>query len=211
MQVQCDECGGQGTQIRRPCSRCQKNKIVSSRIKLSLHLPRGAPDGFEVVFDGDADESPDWEAGDVVVRVRARKTEGQGGWSRKEAGLIWRETLSVEEALLGFNRTIRHFDGHEVDLSRRGVTQPGYVQVLEHEGVSCSNRPIPLLPLFDDDDRLDLRCPRTVTPARVRSTSTTRSFSQRRSTRVCGLVGSSLLHRRLRELPLLTTVRLHST
>jgi DnaJ-related protein SCJ1 len=29
------------------------------------------------------------------------------------------------KALLGFNRTLAHLDGHVVNLSRRGVTQPG--------------------------------------------------------------------------------------
>lgn len=53
------------------------------------------PEGFEVVFEGEADESPDWEPGDVILRVRSKKI--QGGWRRKESSLYWREVLSVEE------------------------------------------------------------------------------------------------------------------
>ena len=53
------------------------------------------PEGHEVVFEGEADESPDWEPGDVVIRIRSKKE--RGGWRRKESGLYWRETLSVEE------------------------------------------------------------------------------------------------------------------
>jgi len=65
MQVTCSDCQGKGTVIRKPCPHCHSAKIIPSRITLSLHLPKGAPEGFEVVFDGDADESPDWDAGDV--------------------------------------------------------------------------------------------------------------------------------------------------
>ncbi|KAG1853877.1 hypothetical protein C8R48DRAFT_830902 [Suillus tomentosus] len=35
-----------------------------------------AGEGFDVVFDGEGDESPDWEAGDVVLRVQSKKEKG---------------------------------------------------------------------------------------------------------------------------------------
>ena len=64
---------------------------------LAVHIPAGAPEGYEEVFHGEADESVDWEAGDVVVRVRSRRTEGEGTWARKESGVLGRITLSVAE------------------------------------------------------------------------------------------------------------------
>lgn len=53
------------------------------------------PEGHEVVFEGEGDESPDWEAGDVVLRVRSSKDKG--GWRRKESSLYWKETIGVHE------------------------------------------------------------------------------------------------------------------
>jgi DnaJ-related protein SCJ1 len=53
------------------------------------------PEGHEVVFEGESDESPDWEAGDVILRIRSRKNKG--GWRRKESSLYWRETIGVDE------------------------------------------------------------------------------------------------------------------
>lgn len=61
----------------------------------TLELKPGTPEGFDVVFDGEGDESPDWEAGDVVLRVRSRKE--QGAWRRKESSLYWRETIGVDQ------------------------------------------------------------------------------------------------------------------
>lgn len=41
----------------------------------------------------------------------------------------------MDDALLGFEQNITHFDGHHVTLKRTGVTQPGYVQTIEGEGM----------------------------------------------------------------------------
>jgi DnaJ-related protein SCJ1 len=60
-----------------------------------LEIEPGMPEGHEVVFEGEGDESPDWEPGDVVLRVRSLKDKG--GWRRKENTLYWKETISVEE------------------------------------------------------------------------------------------------------------------
>jgi DnaJ-related protein SCJ1 len=72
-----------------------------------VDIPPGAPEGWEYVFEGEADESPDWEAGDVYVRVRSNeKLAEQEGWRRKESGLYRREVIGVDEVRLQW--TCRH-------------------------------------------------------------------------------------------------------
>ena len=61
----------------------------------TLDITPGMPEGHEVVFEGEGDESPDHDAGDVVLRVRSGKT--RGGWRRKESALYWTETIGVDE------------------------------------------------------------------------------------------------------------------
>jgi DnaJ-class molecular chaperone len=36
---------------------------------------------------------------------------------------------------VGFNQTIEHLDGHKVVISSNKVTKPGYVYVIEDEGM----------------------------------------------------------------------------
>ncbi|KAI0049744.1 DnaJ-domain-containing protein [Auriscalpium vulgare] len=132
-QVTCNDCGGRGTVIAKPCPHCGGSKVLEHTAHYTLEVPKGAPEGFEVVFDGEGDESPDWEAGDVVLRVRTRAEKGS--WRRKETSLYWRETIGVDEALLGFERNLTHLDGHTVQLVRKGVTQPGFVQTIKAEGM----------------------------------------------------------------------------
>ncbi|KAI0707338.1 DnaJ-domain-containing protein [Earliella scabrosa] len=138
-QVTCNECGGRGTVIKKRCPHCNGNKVMDHTQHYTLEVPKGAPEGHEVVFEGEADESPDWEAGDVVIRIRSKKEKG--GWRRKESGLYWRESITVAEALLGFERNLTHLDGHLVELKRHSVTQPGYVQTIKGEGLPFFDRP----------------------------------------------------------------------
>ena len=122
-QVTCNECGGRGKVIKRRCPHCHGNKVIDHTGHYTLEVEPGMPEGHEVVFEGEADESPDWDAGDIVLRVRSKKESG--GFRRKEASLYWRETIGVGEALLGFERNITHLDGRVLTIRQRDVTQPG--------------------------------------------------------------------------------------
>ncbi|GAA6009049.1 hypothetical protein JCM10207_004077 [Rhodosporidiobolus poonsookiae] len=133
VQMHCDRCGGRGKAIKHHCSVCKGHRIVDTQSELNLHVDRGLPEGAEIVFEGEADENPDWVAGDVIVRVRSKKE--QGGFVRKEQNLYWKEPISVAEALLGFKHTVTGLDGHDIVLSRTGVTQPGFVDVVHGEGM----------------------------------------------------------------------------
>lgn len=64
----------------------------------TLDITPGMPEGHEVVFEGEGDESPEYDAGDVVLRVRSGKAKG--GWRRKESTLYWTETIGVDEVCL---------------------------------------------------------------------------------------------------------------
>ncbi|KZS88124.1 DnaJ-domain-containing protein [Sistotremastrum niveocremeum HHB9708] len=138
-QQTCNECGGRGTVIKKTCPHCRGQKVLDHTAHYTLEVPAGMPEGQEVVFEGEGDESPDWEPGDVVLRVRSGKQKG--GWRRKESSLYWREAIGVEEALLGFERNLTHLDGHIVELKRDGVTQPGLVQIIKGEGMPWFENP----------------------------------------------------------------------
>ncbi|KAF8340261.1 DnaJ-domain-containing protein [Cantharellus anzutake] len=138
-QTTCDECGGRGKVVTKTCPHCQGAKVLQHTQHYTLEIEKGISEGYEVIFEGEGDESPDWEAGDVVLRVRSKREEG--GFRRKETSLYWRETIGVDEALLGFERNLTHLDGHTVHIQRTGVTQPGYVQQIEGEG----------MPVFDQE------------------------------------------------------------
>jgi DnaJ-related protein SCJ1 len=147
MQMQCDACGGKGSTVKHVCKACGGARVVRAEEAYELRVEPGMPKGVRVNYENEADESPDYEAGDLVVNVVEKAPElgsdeayrNDGAFfRRKEKDLFWREALSLREAWMGgWQRNITHLDGHVVRLERkRGeVVQPGMVEVVEGEGM----------------------------------------------------------------------------
>ena len=147
VQMQCDKCGGKGKIIRHPCKVCGGSRVVKKVDTHTLHVEKGMPKGSRVVYENEADESPDWEAGDLVVYVMEKEAEIEGEegarsdgafMRRKGRDLYWKEVLSLREAWMGdWQRELVHMDGHIVTLGRkRGeVIQPNQVEIISGEGM----------------------------------------------------------------------------
>ncbi|EEH17177.1 hypothetical protein PABG_07264 [Paracoccidioides brasiliensis Pb03] len=147
IQMQCDRCGGKGKKIRHPCPVCHGQRVVKKSVPLSATIERGMPKGTKITFENEADESPDWVAGDLIITLDERtpttfekeedRTDGTF-FRRKDNDLFWREALSLREAWMGdWTRNITHLDGHIVQLSRkRGeVVQPLSIETVKGEGM----------------------------------------------------------------------------
>ncbi|PGH23681.1 hypothetical protein AJ80_02287 [Polytolypa hystricis UAMH7299] len=147
VQMGCDKCGGRGKSIRHPCRVCNGARVVRKPASMSASIERGMPTGTRMVFENEADESPDWVAGDLVVVLMEREPEiadeeehrNDGTFfRRRDNDLFWTEVLSLREAWMGdWTRNITHLDGHVVQLSRkRGeVVQPHAVETVKGEGM----------------------------------------------------------------------------
>lgn len=147
VQMACDKCGGKGKSIRHPCKVCHGGRIVKKQVSLTATIERGMGKGTNLVFENEADESPDYVAGDLVVvlmeqepRIGEYDDERVDGtfFRRKGKDLFWKEALSLREAWMGgWSRNITHMDGHIVQLGRkRGeVVQPFAVDTIKGEGM----------------------------------------------------------------------------
>ncbi len=152
IQTQCDACGGRGKTIRHKCPVCGGNRVVRKPTTVSLKVDRGAANGAKIVYENEADASPDYIAGDLHVTLVEKEPDLADNpdhvdgvfFRRKGDDLFWREVLSLREAWMGdWTRNITHLDGHVVRLGRnRGeVVQPGQVDTVEGEG----------MPVWDED------------------------------------------------------------
>jgi DnaJ-related protein SCJ1 len=146
-QTTCDACGGRGKTIKHKCPVCDGNKVVRKTTTVPLKIERGAARDSRIVYENEADASPDYVAGDLYV-ILAEKDASlvednpdhvDGVFFRRKGNdLFWREVLSLREAWMGdWTRNLTHMDGHVVHLGRkRGqVVQPGHVDTIEGEGM----------------------------------------------------------------------------
>lgn len=147
VQMHCDKCGGKGKTIKHPCQVCGGSRVVRESETHDLEIEKGMPKGVRITYENEADESPDYVAGDLIVHlVEAdamlgtqdhERTDGTF-FRRRGKDLFWREVLSLREAWMGdWTRNITHLDGHIVQLSRkRGeVVQPNMVEIVKEEGM----------------------------------------------------------------------------
>jgi len=152
VQSHCDVCGGQGKTIKRPCKTCNGSKVVRKVVDLVADIEPGMSRGHRVIFENEADEHPDYVAGNLNVVIdelspkintddsdEARKSRNDGAFFRRKGpDLYWKEVLSLREAWMGsWTRNLTHLDSHIVALSReRGeVVQPGQVEAVRGEGM----------------------------------------------------------------------------
>ena len=155
IQTQCHVCGGRGKAVKNRCPVCGGERVVRKSTPVQLTVPRGAPRDARIAFENEADASPDFVAGDLVVVLAEKeprlddesdpnsRTDGTF-FRRKGDDLFWKEVISLREAWMGdWSRNLTHLDGHVVRLGRkRGETiQPGLVETVVGEG----------MPKFDED------------------------------------------------------------
>ena len=69
VQVHCDKCAGKGKTIKHPCPVCEGARVVREPETHDLEIEKGMPRGVRVTYENEADESPDWVAGDLIVHV----------------------------------------------------------------------------------------------------------------------------------------------
>jgi len=110
MQSACDACGGNGKSF----------KTKQEREVLEVHVQKGSPDGHKLLFREMADEHPDADTGDVVFVV---KEQPHREFRRKGADLYLERTISLVEALCGFELLVEHLDGRKLFVK----TQPGEI------------------------------------------------------------------------------------
>jgi len=147
VQMGCDKCGGKGKTIRKPCRVCGGTRVVRKVSTHTLYVEKGMPQGAKITYENDADASPDYVAGDLIVHLQeadpaigvSDKERVDGTFFRRKGrDMFWKEVLSLREAWMGdWTRNLTHLDGHIVQLSRkRGESvQPNTVEVIKEEGM----------------------------------------------------------------------------
>eukprot|EP01012_Entosiphon_sulcatum_P059960 TRINITY_DN84636_c0_g1_i1.p1 TRINITY_DN84636_c0_g1~~TRINITY_DN84636_c0_g1_i1.p1 ORF type:complete len:377 (+),score=73.33 TRINITY_DN84636_c0_g1_i1:30-1133(+) len=138
MQSHCDACGGTGRKITKKCPVCSGNRVTRGESVIEVLIEKGIPEGHEMVFEMEADESPDILPGDVVFKI---ESQPHRLFKRVGDDLHMTMRITLLESLVGFRKHFQHMDGRTVEVKSTGVTPHGSKQVLQEEGMPRHNVP----------------------------------------------------------------------
>jgi DnaJ-related protein SCJ1 len=137
-QAPCPKCQGKGKSIGKKCPSCDGRKITKGKHTLGIDIEMGVPENYELVYDMEADQSPDEIPGDVIFTV---STAPHPIFTRKGNDLEASFNLTLREALLGFEKKLTHLDGHEVEIDEPSVVQFNQQYVIKDEGLPIHHVP----------------------------------------------------------------------
>lgn len=159
----CTNCSGSGAvvelrqialgmvqQVRRKCPACSGEGYMAPKKRqrevLEVLIERGMKNESKIVFRNKADEKPNMEAGHVNFIIQEMP---HPLFKRKGADLLITKTISLNEALCGFEWKITHLDNREIIIkSRPGEiikaekdNKTPFVKIVPGEGMPSHGNP----------------------------------------------------------------------
>jgi DnaJ homolog subfamily A member 2 len=120
-QTTCNNCRGTGKVYRDKdkCKLCKGNRTVEKRKHLELYIPPGSRQGDRIVLQGEGDQEPGQQPGDVIFDI---VEESHDTFKRAGNDLAANIDITLAEALTGFHRVVlTHLDGRGIQIC---VSQP---------------------------------------------------------------------------------------
>uniref|UniRef100_A0AAQ4QY79 DnaJ homolog subfamily B member 11 n=2 Tax=Gasterosteus aculeatus aculeatus TaxID=481459 RepID=A0AAQ4QY79_GASAC len=114
------------------CDECPNVKLVNEERTLEVEIEQGVRDEMEYPFIGEGEPHVDGEPGDLRFRIKVLK---HPVFERRGDDLYTNVTISLVEALVGFEMDIEHLDGHKVHIVRDKITKPGARMWKKGEGL----------------------------------------------------------------------------
>ena len=149
MQTVCNECRGSGQVIseKDKCGQCHGQKVVQEKKVLEVHIEKGMVNNQKITFQGEADEAPGTIPGDIIFVVQEKE---HATFKRKGPDLFLEKSISLAEALCGFQMTVTHLDKRPLVISTNegDVIKPNSFKAVYDEGMPTYQSPFQKGKLF---------------------------------------------------------------
>ena len=128
----CPQCRGKGRVIETPCPNCHGTGLVRKRRKISVGIPAGIDEGYQLRLRGEGEMAANGgEAGDLYVVVHVKPNQR---FLREGNDLWYVAMITFPQAALGAEITIPTLEGPTTVRIHPG-TQPGEVLTLRGKGM----------------------------------------------------------------------------
>jgi len=128
----CSTCRGKGTIIDSPCRNCRGTGLVKRRRRISVKVPVGIDEGYQLRLRGEGEMAPNGgEPGDLYVLVHILPNEL---FIREGDDLLYVLMIGYPQAALGAEVSVPTLEG-PVTVKIHPGTQPGEVIRLKGKGM----------------------------------------------------------------------------
>uniref|UniRef100_A0A158P6I8 DnaJ domain-containing protein n=1 Tax=Angiostrongylus cantonensis TaxID=6313 RepID=A0A158P6I8_ANGCA len=136
-QVRCSDCCGEGSIIpdADKCGTCKGEKSEEIKKILEVHVEPGMQNNDKITFPREGDQTdPEIEPGDVVIVIQVKPHEV---FEREGDDLIAKKTISLNEALCGYEIPLKHLDGRTLILKNKpnDIITPDCIRGIIGEGM----------------------------------------------------------------------------
>lgn len=129
---------GPGMIIQQQQEVASKEKCKHEDTSIDVNIEKGMRDGETLTFERMAEQRPGMLPGSVIFTLKARK---HPKFKRTGDDLHMEMQVTLREALLGWTQTIRHMDGHSIEIGTSSVTKPYQVIKVKGEGMPLRDDP----------------------------------------------------------------------
>jgi molecular chaperone DnaJ len=130
--TECPQCRGKGRLIDTPCSNCHGSGLARKRRKISVHIPAGIDEGYQLRLRGEGEMTASGgEPGDLYVVVHVKP---HPQFIREAEDLLYIAMITFPQATLGAEITVPTLEGPTIVKIHPG-TQVGEVLTLRGKGM----------------------------------------------------------------------------
>jgi molecular chaperone DnaJ len=130
--IPCPTCGGRGKIIDKPCPKCRGNGIIERERKISIRIPPGIDEGYQLRLAGEGEvTSAQAPPGDLYVLIHIAPHRY---FKRYEDDILYNVTVGFAQAALGTEVTVPTLEGNTTMRIQPG-TQPGETIKLRNKGM----------------------------------------------------------------------------
>jgi molecular chaperone DnaJ len=130
--IACPTCRGRGLIIESPCRECRGTGLIRRKRTITIKVPPGIDDGFQLRLRGEGDMPPEGGTpGDLYALIRVRP---HPIFRREGDDLLYDLTIGFPQAALGAEVSVPTLEGN-VSLKIHSGTQPGEIAKLKGRGM----------------------------------------------------------------------------
>jgi len=115
-----------------------KEKCKQEHTEIEAQIEKGMREGESLTFPRMTDQRPGMIPGSVIMTLKVGK---HPLFERRGDDLHMNTQVSLREALLGWTKSIKHMDGHTLEIGTDSVTKPFQVIKVKGEGMPLRDDP----------------------------------------------------------------------